>query len=419
MANIPTENAFSAVYGLYKEGFVFIKNRCEKHQSDIFKINLLALKVICFTGEDAAQAFYDPEKFMRKGAVPSPVQKTLTGVNAIHTKDGEVHHKRKEMFLSLMTDESIGRLSNLVRAELNKALNKWQSKSSIVLFRESSEVLSRAICEWAGVPLKDEEARQRARDFTAMVDAFGNIGRRNLRGRFARQRTEKWIKGVIQDVRNQKLVVNEASALYIAANYRDTNGNLFNLRMAAIELINVLRPTVAISWYITFGATALNNYPQCTQKFLLNQDNYREWFIHELRRFYPFAPFMGAIVKNDFVWKGYHFPKKALVLLDMYGTNHDARLWEKPNEFIPERFKDRKIKPFDFLAQGGGDPQNGHRCPGEWITIEVLKTVLGFLIDQIDFTVPQQDLSFDLSRMPTLPKSGFIMTEISKKADKR
>ena len=103
------------------------------------------------------------------------------------------------------------------------------------------------------------------------------------------------------------------------------------------------------------------------------------------------------------------------MLLDLYGSNHDGRLWENPNQFEPERFKNRQIKPFDFLAQGGGDVNSGHRCPGERITIEVLKTVLGFLVEQVDFTVPEQDLSFSLSRMPTLPKSGFVMKGVSKK----
>ncbi len=35
----------------------------------------------------------------------------------------------------------------------------------------------------------------------------------------------------------------------------------------------------------------------------------------------------------------------------------DDRLWEDSFSFTPERFNDRMIKPFDFLAQGGG------KCP--------------------------------------------------------
>ncbi|MBS7563900.1 cytochrome P450 [Mucilaginibacter sp. Bleaf8] len=412
MKKIPSENVLSALYGLFQDGFNFIAKRRKKYHSDIFQIPLPGFKVICFGGEDAARTFYDPDKFMRKGAVPPPVQKTLTGKNAIHTTDGEVHHNRKEMFLSLMTEENIARLTQLVETELSNTLPKWTRMDAVLLFQESQQVLCKAICAWAGVPLKDNEAAKRARDFTYMIDAFGSIGSRNWRGRLARRRAEKWIKRIIRDVRNNKLNAPDGSALHLTAFHRDTDGNLFDLHLAAVELLNILRPTVAIAWYITFGATALHTYPSCRQKFLDNTDNFRSRFADEVRRFYPFAPFMGAIAKNDFQWNGYPFPKGALVLLDMYGTNHDPHIWDKPHEFNPDRFITHPIKPFDFLAQGGGDPHQGHRCPGEWITVETLKTFLAFMLEKMRFTVIGQDLSYNLSRMPTLPKSGFVMINV-------
>jgi fatty-acid peroxygenase len=319
------------------------------------------------------------------------------------------------MFMSLMTDENIKRLTILVQQELYKALHQWQNMEEVILFHEARVILCKAICAWADVPLGDEKAPFIARDFTLMADAFGAIGPRNWRGKRARHRTERWIQKIIKQVRHNTLVADKESALYITAHHRDTNGELLDIKMAAIELLNILRPTVAIAWYVTFGATALFQYPQCRQQFLIDAGNYRNWFIDEVRRYYPFAPVMGAMVKKEFVWQNYNFPKGSLVLLDMYGTNHDERLWEHPNLFNPERFKDRRIKPFDFLAQGGGDPHSGHRCPGEWITIEVLKTFLGFLLEKVAFTVPSQDLNYDLSRMPTLPNSGFVITNVSKK----
>ncbi|WP_158826801.1 cytochrome P450 [Mucilaginibacter lacusdianchii] len=415
MTEIPSENALSALYGVYHDGFNFIGNRRKKHQSDIFQIPVLGFKVICFGGEDAARTFYDPDKFKRKGAVPPPIQKTLTGTNAIHTTDGEVHHNRKEMFMSLMTDENINRLTGLVEQQMNYALNRWPGQRSVVLFKEAQQVLCRAVCAWAGVPLKNSEVARRARDFIYMVDAFGSIGSRNWRGRLARRRAQTWIKRMIKKVRDGRMAVPEETALYLTAFYRDSEGRLLDLHLAAIELLNVLRPTVAIAWYITFGATALHTYPASHQLFLKDTNDYRNRFVNEVRRFYPFAPLMGAIAKHDFDWQGYSIPKGALVLLDMYGTNHDERLWEHPYEFNPDRFINRPIKPFDFLAQGGGNPHQGHRCPGEWITIEVLKTVLTFLLEKVQFTVAKQDLSFNLSRMPTLPKSGFVISSVKAK----
>lgn len=382
--------------------------------TDVFKIVVPGMQIICFGGEEAARTFYDPTKFIRKGAVPLPVQKTLTGVNAIHTTDGEQHHTRKEMFMSLMTDENIARLQQLVRNELTLAVSTWAKFDRVVLFEASSVVLCRAICSWAGVPLNPKDAAGRAKQFVAMVDAFGTMGPRHFRGSKARNSIEAWIAEIIAQVRSGQLHADEGSALYLCAHFKEHDGSMLDAKMAAIELINILRPTVAIAWYIAFSATALFTNQAYQDNFISGGNTYRENFINEVRRFFPFAPFMGAKVRETFEWKNVKFPQGALVLLDMYGTNHDDRLWEDPFSFVPERFNNRTIKPFDFLAQGGGSPHDGHRCPGELITVETVKTVMEFLCREVKFELPKQDMTYSLSRMPTRPKDGFIMQHIQK-----
>ncbi len=49
-------------------------------------------------------------------------------------------------------------------------------------------------------------------------------------------------------------------------------------------------------------------------------------------------------------------------MLDIYGTNHDPKIWDNPDLFNPSRFKNWKGSPFNFIPQGGGDYWLGHRC---------------------------------------------------------
>src|SRR5699024_9570143 len=132
-------------------------------------------------------------------------------------------------------------------------------------------------------------------------------------------------------------------------------------------------------------------------------------------RYYPFFPVLAARVRDDFLWKGHDFKQDDLVILDLYGTNHHPDVWDKPNEFIPVRFKDWEGTPFDFIPQGGGDYYQGHRCPGEWLTIEIMKACLDMMVNHMDYDVPAQNLDFSVRRMPSLPKSRFIMTNVRKK----
>jgi len=412
---VPKDKSLDSVLALMQDGYLFIKNKAERYHSDVFQSRLMMQKVICMSGKEAAEIFYDTERFQRYNAAPKRVQKTLFGQNAIQSMDGVAHLHRKQLFLSLMTPQHQKRLAELAMEQWQDSIAKWEHMENVILFEEAEDILCRIACRWAGVPLKESELKERANDFSAMIDGFGAVGLRYYKGKNARNRAEKWLRGVIEDVRAEKLQAEEGSALHEIAFYKDQNGNQLDTQMAAVELINVIRPIVAIATFIVFAALALYKHPQCKEKLQLNEDNYLEMFAQEVRRYYPFTPFIAARVRKDFVWNQCPFPKGTLVMLDVYGTDHDQRIWENPNEFQPERFKEWRGGLFDFIPQGGGDSAKGHRCPGEGITVEIMKTSMDFLVNKIVYQVPEQDLSFSLSRMPTLPKSRFIMSNIRQK----
>lgn len=415
MNQTPKDKGIDNTFALSKEGYLFIKNRADELLSDVFETHLLGQKTICITGKEAAKIFYDPELFLRQGVMPKRVQKTLFGENAIQGMDGKAHIHRKALFLSLMTPDNQNRLTKIVKEEWKAAVPKWENLKEVNLFKESKEILCKAACLWADVPLLESEITNRAEDFAAMVDSFGVVGPTHWKGRAARTRAEEWIKTVIENVRIGRQIARENSALYAMAFHRGIDNKMMDTSMCAIELINVLRPIVAISTYIVFTALALYEYPKYKNELMSGDRNELEMFVQEIRRYYPFTPFLGAKVKKNFIWKQCKFRKEDLVILDVYGINHDSRIWDNPFSFQPGRFRDYKGGPFEFIPQGGGDPSKGHRCPGEGITIEVMKASLDFLVNKIEYTVPEQDLSYDMTRIPTYPNSGFIMNSIKQK----
>ncbi len=329
--------------------------------------------------------------------------------------DDAAHKHRKQLFMSLMTPERLRELKDITAKQWKFAVDSWQQKQKFELFHEAEKVMCRIACEWAGVPLFASELNQRTSDFSAMIDAFGAVGPRHWSGRTARNRSERWIRTIIDQVRNGERTPPEDTALYAMAWHRDLNGNLLDLQVAAVELINILRPIVAIGRYITFGALAMHDFPETKEKLQMGDDDYSWMFVQEVRRYYPFGPFLGARVRDDFNWGGHHFKKGTLVLLDVYGTNHDPNLWEKPDVFRPERFENWEESLFDFIPQGGGDYDMGHRCAGEWVTVEVMKVSLEFLAKRMDYSVPKQDLRFSMVRMPSIPKSRFMISDVTRK----
>lgn len=411
---IPGDMCLDNTVKLLREGYLFIPDRCRKYRSDIFQTRLMGQKVICMSGEKAARIFYDKTLFTRKGAAPKRIQKTLFGEKGVQTLYGPDHLHRKQLFISILNPNRMDQLTKLVERQWQLNSKCWEQKDQIILFDEVRTLLCQAVCRWAGVPLGKREADAKAKDFGLMVDAFGAVGPRYWRGKCARKRTEQWILHVIEAVRSNRLDAPMGTALYEIAWHHDLNGFLLPLRTAAVELINILRPVTAIATYITFGALALAEHPECIGRLCKKDEEYSRMFVQEVRRFYPFGPFVGARVRFNFTWRKYRFKKGTLVLLDLYGTNHDPRLWVLPHRFLPEHFQYRVDTPYDFIPQGGGDAKTGNRCPGEPVVIEIMKVSLEFLANHLKYEVPVQDLSFSLDRMPTLPKSRLILKNVKR-----
>lgn len=419
MSPLPRDKGLDHTLALLSDGYTFVTKRCDRYGSDIFKTRLMLQDTICMMGEEAAQEFYKGDRLTRRGAIPPTALWLLQDQGSVATLDDKAHHWRKQMFMSLMTPESIQQLVDITAKYWDSAISNWEGMDHVVLLEEVQEILCRAVCQWTGTPLTESDAKQRTREFAAMIDGAGAIGPRNWRGMLLRTRTERWIQNLITQVRNGKQNVAEDSALYIIAWHRDLEGNMLDPHVAAVELINLLRPTVAVANYIVFAALALHNYPLCQTKLKdrlkTSDDDYLTWFVQEVRRFYPFFPVVGGRVKEEFEWREHHFAKGTWILLDLYGTNHDARIWQEPKAFQPERFRDWNGNPFSLIPQGGGNDYTlTHRCAGEWATIELLKRCVRLLTTAMQYDVPEQDLHINLSRFPAIPKSRFIIGNVKR-----
>lgn len=406
---IPKTGKIDDTICLLREGYKYMSNRRSKCHSQIFCTHLLGKKAICISGSHGAKLFYNNNYFTRKKAIPIRIQKTLFGKGGVQTLEELDHQQRKNMFLAIMTEDNINKLVQITKKQWEKDSKKWNEEDSIILHDKAKVILCKAACKWAGIPLKEKEAIEKAMDFYKLVDALGSAGKRYIDGRLARIRLENWMKKRVEQIREQNISFRNNSPANHISWYYDTSGRLLDSQIAAVELINIIRPIVAISTYITFGALAIHNYPKWGKILHKTKDKNLENFAQEVRRFYPFAPYVGAKVKKSFIWRGYLFKRNTLVLLDIYGTNHDSRIWKSPYVFQPERFENMIITPYNFIPQGGGLDQTGHRCPGERITVELLKISLDFLIKSMHYDVPKQDFSYSLTRMPSMVKSGFVI----------
>lgn len=408
MQPIPQDKAPDSTLAVAREGYEFISNRCERYQSDVFETRLALQKMICMRGEEAARIFYDTEHFERADVTPGFIKKTLFGEGGVQGLDDEAHRHRKQMFMSVMGAEAQAELAERMERNWLAAQKEWEHMPQVNLAEASAEILTRTICDWAGVPLEDNEVAHRARELTLMFEGPGSFGLKHFRCRAARRNGEKWVGQLVRAIREGSLSLDENKALTVFAKHRDLEGELLEEKVAAVEVLNLLRPTVAICRYVVFEAHALHEYPECAERIRQDSDGYTRRFVQEVRRFYPFFPFTAARVRKAFDWNGYHFPEGRKALLDLYGTNHHEASWSDPLSFRPDRFLDWEGNAHKMIPQGGGDHFANHRCAGEWVTIALMQ-IAAERLTQMHYLVPPQDLRVDLSQMPAMPASGFII----------
>ncbi len=407
-APIPHDSAPDSSLAFRSEGYDFIGNRCARLGSDIFEARLLGKRYFCMRGPEAARMFYTPGRFTRAGGLPMSTLKLLQDEGSVAVLDDGAHRRRKAMMLSLMTPARLDAMAALAAERLRAAAREWQGGEAVRLHGILRRVLCAAVCAWAGVPVTEEQLESLTDEIGAMIDNAGTVGPANWMARAQRRRAEKFLNDLVHDVREAEFTPPPESALAVFSAHRDGDGEPLPEPVVAIELLNILRPTVAIARFVTFAALALHRHPEARQR-LLADDAYVEPFVQEIRRLSPLFPIVAGVARGPFAWRDFHFQAGERFILDLYGTDRDGRLWQDPEAFRPERFLDWHGDSFGLIPQGGGDHLENHRCAGEWLTIAVMKSMLKVLVREIDYGVPEQDLSVDLSRLPTLPTSGFVI----------
>lgn len=397
------------------EGYLLLSELRKEANAPVVKARLLNKEVIAIYGKEAAKKFYDPRNFKREGAMPKIVLKTLFGENGVQILDGQAHEHRKTIFMDLMTPKRMEEYHRILDKNLTQKLDRQQGQFE--LFDLAKDVLFRSICEWAGIDLSQltkKEVDQLAEYQISMISSAVTNPATHIKGIDNRKKSEKWAQSLIENARINPVAGKEDVALYAFAKATDDHGELLPIDVAAVELLNVIRPTVALTVWIALMGHALFSRPDIYQRLHAEFDQLQDSFIQEMRRYYPFFPMLPAFAIQDVEVDGYLIPKDSWVVLDLYGTNHDDRMIETPEVFRISRYlgKEKHIsydEEYEMIAQGGGEFKTMHRCAGEWITLHTLRVFSDQLVNKYQFSIPEQDWSIPMNQFPTYPKSKALL----------
>jgi fatty-acid peroxygenase len=387
---------------LWREGYRALAAERTRHDDpDAFEGSLLGRRTAVVRGREGARVFYDTGRVRRRRAIPPPLSALLFGSGAVHGLDGGAHAERKAVFLELLAEDRIAPLAAAVAEDLRARAASWHGRE-VVVFDELAESYGGAVLSWAGIELPPGQARRWSRRLAAIVDGFGFAGTAYARGWAARVLADRWAARLVADARSGRRSAAPETALAVIA------GAPLSARVAGVELLNILRPTVAVAWPGTFAALALAVHPHWRASLLGPEaDRRRVAFGHEARRLYPFVPALAGRARCPLTVGSVDLREGDRIVLDVLGTDQDPQVWPDPEQFVPDRFVDAEPDPFSYVPQGGGDPATGHRCPGEPLTVRLLAETVGVLAG-LDLEVVSRP-GFDPTRMPTRPDRGLVV----------
>ena len=260
MKQIPkTKIKLNETKELINKGYNLLRELREDVNAPVVKAEFLTKDITVIYGEEAARKFYNPEIFKREGAMPEPVLKTLFGEGGVQTLDGKRHHHRKNYFMDLMTPERMEDYRKILNKNLTEELDKQHGEFE--LFDLANRVLFTSICEWSGINLENYDSKsleKLAHNQISMISGAVTSPADHIRGITDRNHSEQWAQDLIKEARKNPVPGKEDLALYVFANATDYDGELLPVEVAAVELLNIIRPTVALTvWMALMGTRFL------------------------------------------------------------------------------------------------------------------------------------------------------------------
>ncbi|KAI3802490.1 hypothetical protein L1987_30622 [Smallanthus sonchifolius] len=122
----------------------------------------------------------------------------------------------------------------------------------------------------------------------------------------------------------------------------------------------------------------------------LERMHYLKAVIKESLRLHPPYPLLlPRKSTQDVKLMGYDIAAGTQVIINAWAIGRDPALWEKSNEFRPERFLNNSVNyqglQFDWIPFGAGR----RSCPGIQFSVPVMELALANIVYKFDMVVPK------------------------------
>lgn len=403
--------------------FHFVRDRAASHGA-VCRTRLLDKDLVILAGPATVDAFLDEENIARGGGLP-PHAAALFGEGVVNQIDGEAHRARKQHLMRALDHEALAHYLPKMREVIRARIASWVERKEASLQRDGVLLtLQLLLANFADIERDDAELERVAAGYTAFGKALVGLplalpGTPLARARAFNAEMHALFEG-LANTRREAPTGDGVSRLAGS----EVNGARLASRDIALEMQHLVFAGSGLWGWFCYGAKALHDDPKLREALraeaaaLPDEPSGRELleapglnaFVREVKRLAMIIPITAiGVARREFAVAGHRVPAGWLALWTTWGSHVIPGLapYESPERFDPSRYaRGEGEGKHHFAPQGPGEALTSHRCGGvEYSTLATLQFFCE-LLRAPEFTVPPQDLSQDMSRLPAGWRGG-------------
>ena len=330
------------------------------------------------------------DKFVKGRALQR--SKTLLGEGLL-TSEGAYHLKQRRMIQPAFHRTRIAEYARSMVEYADKMADDWQDGDVRDIDKEMMHLTLQIVGKTLFNAEVGDEANEIGAAMTTLVELFNYLLLpfsewlerlplpHTIRLKRARKTLDRVIYGIINERRRSGEDAGDLLSMLLMAQDEDDGTTMTDeqVRDEALTLFLAGHETTANAltwtWYL------LSQNPEAEAKLHGELDSvlsgrvptmddlpalkYTEAVLAESMRLYPPAWAAGRNAIADHEFGGYRVPKGSIVLASQWVMHRDARFWDDPEAFLPERWETKSVKEAGseniYFPFGGGV----RRCIGE------------------------------------------------------
>jgi cytochrome P450 len=111
--------------------------------------------------------------------------------------------------------------------------------------------------------------------------------------------------------------------------------------------------------------------------------------IKESQRMHPPVPIVLRRLTSPLSICGVEYPAGRVVGIALYALHFNPEIWSEPDRFLPQRFLDTRVSPFEYAPFGGGH----RRCIGAAFAVSEMAVAIGTILTTLELEMSPQERS--------------------------